>query len=294
MPAYRSNTLFQVILELNKVRITAAVALTTVAGYVLFKRTFDLMLLAPVAGIFILACGASVINHLQEMKTDAKMERTRRRPLPAGKIDPFWAGILAVFEIAAGLFILYFFSGFLAFLLGFTALLWYNAIYVNLKKITVHAVIPGSVIGAIPPLTGWVAAGGSLLDHKAWIIGLFFFVWQVPHFYLLAYKYAYDYQSAGFPSLLSKYSTRQIWKFIFLWIVATAVIAILLPLTGVTFSVITAFGIVVFSLWVVVVFTRPLKKANDQIPGKYFMKINYFVLAVVLLQIFDIFFSRAA
>ena len=92
--------------------------------------------------------------------------------------------ILFVTEILSGSLILYLAANPLALLLGWLALVWYNLVYTFLKRITPHAVIPGSFIGAIPPLIGWVAAGGSLLDFRAWVLALFFFVWQVPHFYL--------------------------------------------------------------------------------------------------------------
>lgn len=294
MSAYKSNNLFQVILELNKIRITVAVALTTLTGYVLAKRAIDLYVLIPVAGIFILACGASVVNHLQEMKTDAKMDRTRKRPLPSGKMSKPGAIFLATVEIFAGLAILWAGSGFTSFLLGLTALIWYNVIYINLKRVTVHAVIPGSVIGSIPPLVGWVAAGGSLLDVHAWIIALFFFVWQVPHFYLLAYKYAADYKKAGFPSLLNQFTVKGIWIYIFIWILATVVTGLLIPVSGLTQSLITFAGIVVLSAWLVVYFLKPLTRSDHYSAGKFFMKINYYVLAVVLLQILDFLLVKIA
>ena len=129
MPGYRSNNLFQIVLELSKVRITVAVAFTTLAGYVLAKGTIDMGVLLPVTGIFLLACGSSVLNHLQERKVDARMKRTRLRPLPAGKISKSGVIFIAVLEILAGGWILFLAVGMIPLLLGMFALLWYNIVY---------------------------------------------------------------------------------------------------------------------------------------------------------------------
>ncbi len=288
MPGYRSNNLFQIILELSKVRITIAVAFTTLAGYVLAKGTIDTGVLLPVTGIFLLACGSSALNHLQERKSDAKMKRTGSRPLPAGKISKSGVIVTAVTEILAGGFILYLAVGMIPLLLGIFALLSYNIIYTILKSKTVHAVIPGSVIGAVPPLVGWVSGGGLLFDPDALIIALFFFLWQIPHFYLLAYKYSEDYQAAGFPSLTSKYSAFQVRRMIFYWVTLTAIVSMLIPMFEITKSYLTLFAIGILSFRLVYQFLKPLLKPEMEYdPGKYFMKVNYYILTVVLLLVFD-------
>ena len=86
----------------------------------------------------------------------------------------------------------------------FTGLLtfyWYNAVYTPLKKKTALAIIPGSLVGALPPVAGWLAAGGNLLDLKIGIVALYFFVWQIPHFMAIAWLYRADFSRAGFPLL---------------------------------------------------------------------------------------------
>ena len=288
MAGYRSNNLFQIVLELSKVRITVAVAFTTLAGYVLAKGTIDMGVLLPVAGIFLLACGSSVLNHLQERKADARMKRTRSRPLPAGKISRSGVVFIAAFEIFAGGLILFLAAGIIPLLLGIFALLWYNIVYTGLKSKTVHAVIPGSVIGSVPPLVGWVSGGGFLNDPGALIIALFFFIWQIPHFYLLAYKYGEEYEVAGFPSLSSKYSAFQVRRMIFYWVTLTAIISIFIPMFGITKSYLTLFAVGILSFRLVYQFLKPLLKPDMKYdPGKYFMKLNYYVLIIVLLLVFD-------
>jgi len=270
-------------MELAKVKITFAVALTTITGYLLAKGEFDSGIILPTIGIFLLACGSSAINHYQERDKDARMERTRNRPIPSGRISPTGALLFATTLSIAGSILLYYSAGMLAMELGLVALLWYNAIYTPLKKRTAFAVVPGAVIGAIPPLVGWVSAGALLTDPRAVVMAFFFFIWQVPHFWLLMLKYGEEYTKAGFPSITSVYTTSQIRNITFIWILATAVTALMLPVFNVVDSWIVMIGLLLSSGWLVIQFAPLVLKSNLTIsPIKYFMKINYFVLAVII------------
>lgn len=274
----------KILLELNKVRITIAVTLTTVAGYILAKGAIDQGIILPVLGIFVLACGSAVINHVQDRDKDAIMQRTSKRPIPSGKISTSLALTIGISEIIIGSVLIYLGSGFLAMQLGVLALIWYNGIYTPLKRKTAFAVIPGSIIGAIPPLVGWVAAGGSLVDPKAMVLALFFFMWQVPHFWLLMLKYGDEYQKAGFPSITSTISKRQLKYSTFLWTVATAVAALMVATSGLISLLIFKIMILLASIWLIAVFSKLiLKKDQEFNPFYYFMRINYFVLIMILL-----------
>ncbi|HEX3074616.1 MAG TPA: UbiA family prenyltransferase, partial [Ignavibacteriales bacterium] len=164
-----------VFLELGKVRITFFVAVTASAGYILSSGRIDSAMVLPVLGIFILSCGSSAFNHYQERHTDKLMDRTKGRPLPAGIVSAR-AGFMFAFSASLiGLAMLYFFSSITAFLLGVLALFWYNILYTPMKRVTALAVVPGALIGSIPPAIGWVAAGGELADPRVWALALFFF-----------------------------------------------------------------------------------------------------------------------
>ena len=271
------------LLELSKVRITFAVSLTTITGYVLASGKFDTGLILPTLGIFLLACGSSALNHYQERDKDAQMERTKNRPIPSGRISETGALIFALTLSVLGSVLIYLGSGMLALQLGLLALIWYNAIYTPLKKKTAFAVVPGSVIGALPPLVGWVSGGGSLADPRALIIAFFFFIWQVPHFWLLLLKYGKEYEKAGYPSLTSIYSEKQIKYTTFIWTMATAVTALMLPVFGIVNTLVFSIATLLVSGWLIYQFVR-LLKPNDEsfVPGVYFMKINYFVLFMII------------
>ncbi|MCB2208185.1 MAG: heme o synthase [Bacteroidetes bacterium] len=271
------------LLELNKVKITFAVTLTTIAGYVLAKNSFDAGLILPVLGIFILACGSAALNHYQDRDKDVLMKRTMNRPIPSGKISPNWVLFIAIFEIVLGTYIIYLGSNFLAAQLGLLALIWYNGIYTPLKRKTAFAVVPGSIIGAIPPMVGWVAGGGELSDPRLLVLAFFFFIWQVPHFWLLMLKYGKEYEAAGYPSITSMISKQQIKNATFMWTAATAVTALMIPVSGLMNTVFFKITIVLASVWLIIVFARLLSSKKEEFnPFYYFMRINYFVLIMIL------------
>lgn len=282
------SSLFHTIPELSKVRITFAVSLTTVTGYVLARGRFDEGIILPTLGIFILACGSSALNHYQEKERDAMMDRTKKRPIPSGRITASGALAVALTLIIIGSTLLWAISGFLSLQLGLAALIWYNFIYTPLKKRTAFAVVPGAVIGSFPPLVGWVAAGGSLMDPRALIIAFFFFIWQVPHFWLLLLKFGKEYEAAGFPSITSIYSDKQIRNTTFIWTLATAVTALMLPVFGIMDTIGMSLALLAAAVWLVITFAGLLKRTDESFnPRAYFIRINYFVLFVLIFLSMD-------
>lgn len=270
--------------ELSKVKITISVALTTIAGYLLAKGAFDSGLILPTLGIFILACGSSALNHYQDSDRDGLMKRTSSRPIPSGRISTTGALIVAFVLTVIGSGMIWIGSDFVGFQLGLLAMIWYNGIYTPMKRKTAFAVIPGSVIGAIPPVVGWVAGGGSVFDPQALVLAIFFFIWQVPHFWLLMLKYGDEYVKAGYPSITQRYDERNIRYLTFLWTFATAISALMIPMFGLTSSIFVTLMILVASSWLVFVFIKLLKVRQSAPfnPFYYFMRINYFVLVVTI------------
>jgi protoheme IX farnesyltransferase len=154
-------------IQLCKFPVTIPVSMTAFTGYYLFSPDISIELLMVSLGVLILASAASALNQLQEIPQDARMERTKIRPLPSNILKPSDVLIFVIICLIAGCLLLYFFGSLLALSLGLFTILWYNGIYTWLKKITAFAVIPGSVTGAIPPVIGWTAAGGSIDEDPA-------------------------------------------------------------------------------------------------------------------------------
>lgn len=220
----RLTTFFALI----KLKITAAVAVTTAVGYVLAAEQLSVKIFMPILGIFLLACGSSALNELQEQTIDGLMRRTQQRPLPAHRIETRTAVVIIMILSLAGTLVLYFGTKLLATALGLFALVWYNGVYTPLKRKTAFAAVPGALIGAIPPMVGWVAGGGGLFDPRIIMIASFFFIWQVPHFWLLLLLSGDDYQRAGLPSLTRIFSIPQIARITFVWTLTTILAALII------------------------------------------------------------------
>jgi protoheme IX farnesyltransferase len=240
-----------VFLCLVKIRTSLLVTLTTAAGYLLATAEVTMQILVSAGAVFFLASGACALNQYQERKIDGFMERTRTRPLPSGKLNPSSALFISVALISAGSFILFRGASLVSGALGLFAIFWYNGIYTPLKQKTAFAAIPGGLVGGIPPVLGWVSGGGSLFDHRIGAIFFFFFMWQVPHFWVLLLDFRRDYERSGLPSLTRVFSPSQLGRITFMWILATAVCGVMIPFFGIVDFPATYGGLLTVSSWLV-------------------------------------------
>lgn len=215
---------------LVRLELSAMVALSALAGYLFAGGLWDIRLLLVCAGIGLLAGGCSALNQWQEQDLDARMVRTRMRPLPTGKLKRQTVLLLALLQIGSGLGLLLQLPGYLPLFLGALAVIWYNAIYTPLKRITPFAALPGAICGALPPLIGWTAAGGALLTHKSLILAGTLFIWQIPHTWLLLCHYRDDLQRSGLPDLFRTISTDRLLKINNCWIAGLFLCYLLFPL----------------------------------------------------------------
>jgi protoheme IX farnesyltransferase len=274
----------RMILELGKHRIALLVALSTLTGYVLAGGKISIQTVIPVAGIYLLALGSGALNQYQERRKDALMPRTSGRPIPAGLLSPFSAVLIAFLLMLLGTTILLVGTNITAVWLGLLTVLWYNGIYTYLKKITPLAVIPGSVIGALPPLVGWAAVNENIFQIQPLILAIFFFIWQIPHFWLLLLNFGKDYEKAGYPALTALLDQLQLGRLTFIWIVATAVSIILMPLFGLGSSNVIYFLLFTASIILIWSSVDLLKISKMQTAHKVaFRGINIFILVVMFL-----------
>jgi heme o synthase len=215
-----------VFFQLIKVTVTLPVTFLAFIGFCLFRLSFGGEVWLLCTGIFLLAGSASALNQILEKKYDALMPRTKQRPIPSGNIGLKDAWIIVIILGLTGIAILAQFNA-IAVLLGFITLFWYAGVYTFLKRKTGFAVIPGALTGALPPLIGWVAAGGKIADPLIVYTALFVFIWQIPHFWLLILIYGEEYRQAGFPTLYDYFNDHQIRIGTFLWIILSVLYAIL-------------------------------------------------------------------
>jgi heme o synthase len=185
-------------LELAKPRILAMVLVTTTLGFFLGGRGMHPLplFLLTLLGVGCATGGAAMLNNYFERNSDAKMNRTRGRALPAGLIEPARAlpgGVgLVLFGVLLLVWAVNLLTGFLVLLAAFL----YVLVYTPMKKITWLNTTFGAIPGALPPMAGWAAATGRI-DPGAWVLFAILFVWQHPHFFAIAWMYRDDYKAAG-------------------------------------------------------------------------------------------------
>jgi len=244
---------------------------------------------APAAsGVFLLACGCSALNQYQERNTDALMLRTRNRPLPAGRIRPANALYFSVLLLLAGFTALAFTKSPAVLLSGSCAVILYNGVYTYLKKITAFASVPCSVIGTIPPAIGWLAGGGGLPDSRIMALCFLFFMWQITHFWLLFLSHGHDYETAGFPSLTTVFSVRQLDRIVFIWFLSTAAASLLFPVYGLIKSVPVILVLVTAVMFLIWNGARLLVVTCDRAGYRSaFCRMNSFIMLIMLLLSLD-------
>ncbi len=208
------------------------VALSALTGYLFAGGPWSWSILLVLGGTGLLAGGSSALNQWQEVDLDRLMLRTRMRPLPAGQFNQQCVLLLALLQIAGGFILLSHASGYLPLLIGALAVIWYNAIYTPLKRLTPFAALPGAVCGALPPLIGWTAAGGALLTQPAIILAGTLFVWQIPHTWLLLCRYRDDLRRSGLPDLFRTIPTERLLQINNCWIAGLFLCYLLFPLFG--------------------------------------------------------------
>ncbi|MGB8167812.1 MAG: heme o synthase [Chthoniobacteraceae bacterium] len=187
------------LMVLVKARLSLMVIVTTFVGGCMASgaRLDWLLLFNVILGTTLAASAASVMNQYLESNVDRLMERTRYRPLPAGRMKPSSALVLGIALGVAGVAWLSFFANAMSAYLAAATIVIYVALYTPLKRRTSFCVVVGAVSGAIPPVIGWTAVRPSF-DPGAWILFGILFTWQMPHFLAIAWQLRDEYAQAGF------------------------------------------------------------------------------------------------
>lgn len=157
-------------------------------------------------GTSLAAGGAAVLNQWLERDADAKMVRTKNRAIPAGRIAPMHALTYGLGLSILGCFLLYKGANLLAGTLTAATIASYVLLYTPLKRFTTWNTAIGAIPGALPPLIGWAAAEGQITT-LGWILFAILFLWQMPHFFAIAWTHRKDYAQGGFVMLSNADST---------------------------------------------------------------------------------------
>ena len=254
---------------------------------VLAKGELSWSMLWPVAGIFLLASGASAYNQYQEWPYDEKMQRTRRRPIPSRRISPAEGVRIALIGIAGGLMILMYHANWICFLLGIVNLIWYNGIYTWLKRKTAFAVVPGALTGVIPILMGWTAMEGDMLNPNALFLAFFIFIWQMPHFWMLTLKYGHEYRNAGFPVLSDLFSDILIKTIVMMWMIGSSGASILFVFFRIIQHPVIGYTVITINMMLLLLMAYQLFLASPMRFRLIFITANLFMMIVLLSLIAD-------
>ncbi len=277
------GTIVKDYLALSKIKIMIPVSLTGFTGYFAFDPHFSINLFITSLGILLMAIAASVLNQIQEVQLDSRMTRTRLRPLPAKRITMNHASIFFIINLVAGMLLIFAAGNIYAALIGLFTIIWYNGIYTYSKRITAFAVVPGALTGALPPLMGWVAAGGGFFDKPIIFIQFLIFIGQIPHFWLLILKYGEDYKLAGFPNLMDVFTRKQINRMTFSWVISSVISALFLCYFEIIKSQVIVGILIIASVYLIWEFFSLLKSAPAPVKRYSIIFDSYFLLVLVLL-----------
>ncbi|HEX5538457.1 MAG TPA: heme o synthase [Methylophilaceae bacterium] len=278
---HRIGLSFQNFLALCKPRVTALIVFTAIIG--MFLATPDAvplqLLLAATIGIGMASGAAAAFNCLIEQRIDAKMARTRARPLPTGQVTSGQTALFALILGSMGLAIVYFFVNPLTMWLTLGTFVGYAIIYtVFLKPATPLNIVIGGASGAMPPILGWAAVTNTI-SAEPLILFLIIFAWTPPHFWALALYRRAEYAKAGMPMLPVTHGEEFTRLHILLYTIILFAVA-LMPYGHGMSGLIYLVSTVILNLGFMVYAVRLYRKYSDALARQTF---RYSILYLTLL-----------
>ncbi len=286
------KSLYKDFVEITKARLSISVVVSTIAGYLLGfneSQPFQwLVLVLLIVGGYCMVGASNVFNQIIEIELDAKMDRTKNRPLPAGSISKQKAFILGCVLTVLGLIILYNVNPKTA-MFGAISIFMYVSLYTPLKTVTPLSVFVGAFPGAIPFMLGWVAATGYF-GIEAGTLFIIQFFWQFPHFWAIGWFLYDDYKKAGFFMLPTGERDKK-----------TALQTILYTIWMILASVIPAFGftgnlflskvaaviVVLLGLWMLFYAVQLHKKMDAQAARKLMIVSVSYISLLQIVYVID-------
>jgi protoheme IX farnesyltransferase len=218
------------------------------------------------------------------------MPRTAKRPIPAGEISSGLAFFVALVLILSGALLL-FQNGWIPAFLGLLNVVFYNLIYTPLKAKSWLAILPGAIVGGVPPLIGWTSAGHSVFHPNAIFLFIFVCMWQLPHFWLLMIKYGKEYEKAGFSTISSILSELQIRRVVFFWGLITSLFLVFLPFFGFRLHPIMIAVLLVTNLFFIRQFYAYLFSERESgTVRKAFILINVYAMMIFIILAINVLF----
>ena len=272
----------------TKFVLSFAVSLSALFAYIMAKGEIGLDMFLATFSVLLVAMGVSTLNQVQEYKEDSKMERTKNRPIASGRMSPRTGIIISVTLILISFVLIYSLLGLTGINFFAFAFIWYNLMYTPLKKKSALAVVPGAILGVIPPAIGWLVAGHSLFELEFYTLAAFYFIWQVPHFWLLVMLFHGDYKDGGYPTAMRLFGEGTLQRLTYVWLNLTIFAGVFMVYTFNVYSMITIGLISLLAIWSFVTSLQLLKKEFKLTDARaIFWKINAAFLGTIILLSID-------
>ncbi|TKH46820.1 protoheme IX farnesyltransferase [Paenibacillus terrae] len=243
-------------------------------------------LILTLLGTMLVMASSCVFNNYFDRELDLKMERTRNRSLPTGRLTPTTVLSYAIILGAVGLAVLFLFSGIKAGLLGVLGMFVYVGIYTLwLKRSSTWSTSIGGISGAMPPVIGYVAASGRI-DMGAWLLFALLFLWQPPHFWALAIRRVEEYRAAGFPLLPVVKGIQRTKIQMIPYIVLLIPVPILMyayGYAGMIFMIVSVLLSVLWAFYAFKGFTIKEEETDSWAKKVFFFSINHLTLSFLLM-----------
>jgi protoheme IX farnesyltransferase len=272
----------------TKFVLSFAVSLSALFAYIMAKGEIGLDMLLATLAVLLVAMGVSTLNQVQEYKSDAKMDRTKHRPIASGRMSPQTGIIISMVLILLSFVLIYSLLGLTGINFFAFAFLWYNLMYTPLKKRSALAVVPGALLGVIPPAIGWLVAGHTLFEIEFIAIAVYYFVWQVPHFWLLVMLFHGDYKDGGYPTAMRLFGEGTLQRLTFVWLMITIQAGVFMVYTFQVYSYITVAFAIALGIWAFMTSLQLLRKEFQlKTARSIFWKINAAFLGIIILLSID-------
>ncbi len=275
-------------LMLTKPIVVLLLLVTTYAGMVIGARQWPSLGLTlwTMLGGFMAAGGSGAINQYIDRYDDQKMQRTQKRPIPAGRMTPAEGLAFGAALLLASFFLMAALVNLLSALLCLAGMIYYVLIYsIFLKKTTVQNIVIGGGAGAIPPLVGWAAATGSLNVPSLFLFALVF-MWTPPHFWALALVRAKDYARAGVPMLPVVRGEKETRWQILLYTVELVVLTLLLPVFGLGSSIYLV-GAAVLGAWLLHAAWKVWREGGNKLAWKMYRYSSMYLAFIFVVLMVD-------
>lgn len=273
-----------------KLKLVKFVVVGVVAGYGMgftVEQAFSpIQLVLLIIGSFGISAGSLSLNTVQEAKNDALMDRTKHRPVATGEFSKKFGICLSFGLMILGLICLFLVKP-LTFIIGFSIILMYNGFYTMVwKKKWAFGAVPGAIPGALPITMGFSAVNDEIFSSVSVYLFLLMFLWQMPHFWSLAIRYADDYAKGHFPVLPAVVGSGRTKYHISFYVWSYVLLAVMSPLF-IDYSYGYFFCVLPMSIVMIWQFVKFFRSSDSNAWLPFFLITNFSMLVFVFAPLFD-------